>query len=66
MARKGTKKAISFKVYHFEGKHWTPIHSDKEHAWVMPFNMTRKVVAGISKKVDLSFLESQEFVILAK
>lgn len=53
-------------MYHFEGKHWTPIHTDETHAWVMPFNLQKKFAGGISKKIDLSFLESQEFVILAK
>lgn len=66
MGRKKVQRSTAYKVYHFEGVHWTPIHSDDSHTWIIPFNIKKKIVGGVSKKVDKSFLDSLEFVILAK
>jgi hypothetical protein len=66
MGRKKVHKAQCFKVYEWSGEHWTPIHSNDSSVWVVPINVSRKIVGGAVKKVEKHFLDSLEFVILAK
>ena len=59
------KRSKSIEVFTSEGTSYSPIHKDKESAWIIEFDMSRKNVGGGVKKVSRSFLDSQEIIILA-
>lgn len=62
------KKKQPAKLEVFVDNHgaWCTIHKDNQNAWIVPFNVSKKIVGGAVKKVSRDFLDSQEIVILAK
>tara|TARA_R110000772_G_scaffold55472_17_gene126609 strand:+ start:120 stop:314 length:195 start_codon:yes stop_codon:yes gene_type:complete len=59
------KRSKSIAVFASEGIVYSTVHSDDQHAWIVEFDMARKNVGGIIKKVPKSFLDSKEISILA-
>ena len=44
---------------------WCVIHKDDHHAWIVSYDLRKKIVGGGVKKVTKDFLMSQELCILA-
>jgi len=63
MPRKKRKDVKKLKTYLVGNTYWHPVHSDKDHEWIVEFDKGRKVCGGEIKKVEKSFLVSQELVI---
>lgn len=59
------QKAKKFEYFEVDGTCWHPVHRDQQHAWIVEYDKARKNCGGPVKKVDKSFLDSQEMVILA-
>jgi hypothetical protein len=64
MASHKKKRSKSIEVFISEGTAYSPIHKDKDNAWIVEFDMGRKNCGGGVKKVSRSFLDSQEISIL--
>ena len=65
MSKKKKQRSKSIEVFVSEGISYSPIHKDKDSAWIVEFDMSRKNCGGGIKKVSRSFLDSQEIIILA-
>lgn len=65
MGSRKKQRCKSIEVFVSEGTTYSPIHKDKDSAWIVEFDMTRKNCGGGVKKVARSFLDSQEIIILA-
>lgn len=61
--RKKRKEVKKITTYQIGNQYWTSVHKDKTHNWIVEFYKSNKVCGGEIKKVEKSFLESQELVI---
>ena len=61
--RKKRKDVKQLETYPVGNQYWTPVHSDKTHVWIVEYYKSKKCCGGEVKKVEKSFLESQELFI---
>lgn len=59
------KQATKTEVFVANGGAWCVIHKDDHHAWIVSYDLRKKIVGGGVKKVTRDFLMSQELCILA-
>lgn len=59
------KQATKTEVFVTNDGAWCVIHKDDHHAWIVSYDLRKKIVGGGVKKVTRDFLMSQELCILA-
>ena len=65
MSMRKKKQSTKTEVFVANDGAWCVIHKDDHHAWIVPYNITKKHVGGAVKKVSKDFYMSQKISILA-